>query len=213
MPEPICRPEDKLRWLDQADVDIVIVEPTRPEILTLSPEEFLDQLVLKHIGPKWIVEGQSFRFGLDRAGDVNVLEELGRQRNFQVRLLEPIQADLGRDGQFTVSSSLVRELLRSGLVAQAAQCLGRAHLITGIVSHGSQRGRKLGLPTANLGQIEQLTPAEAVYAGLAWLGDKCYPAAISVGTGIRKTAAGVPSVFMASNAIRTPIPAPSMSPI
>ena len=89
---------------------------------------------------------------------MNLLEKVGRNRNFQVRVLGPVQADLGRDGKFTVSSSLIRELLRSGLVAQAAQCLGRAHVITGIVSRGRGRGRELGLPTANLDQIEQLTP-------------------------------------------------------
>ena len=184
MPEPICCPADKLRWLGRAGADVVIVEPTVPEILKLGPDEFLDQLVLKHIGPKWIVEGQSFRFGVKRAGDVKVLEKLGRDRNFQVRVLEPVHADLGRDGEFAVSSSLIRELLRSGLVAQAGQCLGRAHVIQGIVSHGCGRGRTLGLPTANLEQIEQLTPAEGVYAGLGWVGEKCYPAAISVGTAI-----------------------------
>ena len=184
MPEPICRPADKLSWLAQTAADIVIVEPTRPEILKLSPQEFIDKLLLKHIAPKWIVEGQSFRFGLNRTGDVNLLEQMGRDRNFQLRVLDPVQADLGRDGKFTVSSSLIRELLRSGLVAQAAQCLGRPHVITGIVSRGSGRGRELGLPTANLEQIEQLTPAEGVYAGRAWIANHCFPAAISVGTAV-----------------------------
>ncbi len=184
MPEPICRPSDKLSWLARAGADIVIVEPTRPEILKFGPEEFLDKLLLKHLGPKWIVEGQSFRFGLNRSGDVNLLQELAADRNFQLRVLAPVQADLGRDGKFTVSSSLIRELLRSGLVAQARQCLGRPHVITGIVSRGTGRGRKLGLPTANLERIEQLTPAEGVYAGRGWLGKRCYPAAISVGTAV-----------------------------
>lgn len=184
MPEPICHPGDKLSWLAQAGVDIVVVEPTRPEILKRSPQEFVDKLLLKYIGPKWIVEGQSFRFGLNRRGDVTLLEQMGRDRDFQLRVLAPVQADLGRDGKFTVSSSLVRELLRSGLVAQAAQCLGRPHVISGIVSRGSGRGRELGLPTANLEQIEQLTPAEGVYAGRAWLGQRCFGAAISVGTAV-----------------------------
>ena len=184
MPEPICQPADKLSWLAQTGVDIVIVQPTLPETLKLSPQDFVDKLLLKHIAPKWIVEGQSFRFGLNRTGDVTLLEQMGRDRNFQLRVLAPVQANLGCDGKFTVSSSLIRELLRSGLVAQAAQCLGRPHLITGIVSRGSGRGRELGLPTANLDQIEQLTPAEGVYAGRAWLANKCFPAAISVGTAV-----------------------------
>ena len=184
MPEPICRMQDKLSWLERAGADIVIVEPTRPEILKLSPQEFIDKLLLKYIEPKWIVEGQSFRFGANRSGDINLLRELGADRNFQLSVVAPVRAELGRDGEFTVSSSLIRELLRSGLVAQAAQCLGRGHVITGVVSRGSGRGRKLGLPTANLEQIEQLTPAEGVYAGRAWLGKKCYLAAISVGTAV-----------------------------
>ena len=184
MPEPICTLTDKLNWLDQAGAQIVIVEKTRPEILKLEPRDFLNELILKNLQPKWFIEGQSFRFGLNRTGDINTLKQLGQAGNFQVRVLDPIQADLGRDGKFTVSSSLIRELLRSGLVAQAAQCLARPHTITGIVARGSGRGRTLGFPTANLEQIAQLTPAEGVYAGRAWLADQPYLSAISVGTAI-----------------------------
>ena len=108
MPEPICRLEDKLTWLDQAGTDIVILEPTTLDILRLPPEQFIDQLVLKYIQPRWIVEGRSFRFGRDRVGDVNLLQQLGQDRNFQLRVLPPVQADLGSDGEFTVSSSLIR---------------------------------------------------------------------------------------------------------
>ena len=184
MPEPISRMSDKLKWLKQAGADIVVIEPSRPEIFGLTPPQFVDRLLVKQLAPKWMVEGQSFRFGRDRQGDINTLQTLGLTRGFQVRALLPVHADLGRDGEFTVSSSLIRELLRGGLVAQAAACLGRPHLLTGIVSHGSGRGRTLGFPTANLERIEQLTPAEAVYAGRAWVREKCYPAAISVGRAV-----------------------------
>lgn len=184
MPEPICRLEDKLSWLKQAGVDIAVLEPTTKQVLELGPEQFLEKMVLKYIEPKWIIEGQSFRFGCKRKGDVNLLKQIGRERNFQVRVLPPVQADLGADGKFTVSSSLIRELLRAGLVAQAQHCLGRAHLISGIVSRGTGRGRGLGFPTANVDQIGQLTPAEGVYAGRGWIGNKCYAAAISVGTAV-----------------------------
>ena len=184
MPEPICSLDDKLVWLDRAGVDIVVVEPTTSQILQLTAQQFVDQLVVKYVQPRWMVEGQSFRFGRHRTGDVHLLDRLGRDRGFQTRILPPVQADLGSDGRFTVSSSLIRELLRAGLVTQAAQCLGRPHTITGTVSRGAGRGRTLGLPTANVDRIDQLTPAEGVYAGRAWLEHKCYPAAISVGTAI-----------------------------
>ena len=184
MPEPICRVEDKLAWLDRAGADIVVLEPATSQILQLSPEKFIDRMIIKYIEPRWIIEGQSFRFGCNRTGDVNLLQQLGRDCNFQLRVLPPVQADLGADGEFTVSSSLIRELLRAGLVAQAAHCLGRPHVITGIVGRGSGRGRTLGLPTANVDRIDQLTPAEGVYAGRAWIKGKCYLAAISVGTAV-----------------------------
>ena len=184
MPEPICRLEDKLAWLEQAGADIVVLEPTTSQVLQLTPQQFVDRMVARYIAPKWIVEGQSFRFGCNRAGDVNLLKRLGRDRDFQLRVLPPVQADLGADGEFTISSSLIRELLRAGLVAQAAHCLGRPHLVTGLVSRGSGRGRTLGLPTANVDRIDQLTPAEGVYAGRAWIQGKCHLAAISVGTAV-----------------------------
>lgn len=184
MPEPICRMEEKTLWLGQTGANMVVVERTSLEILQLGPEQFVDNILVKYIGPKWIVEGQSFRFGLGRKGDVNSLQVLGQSRGFQVAIVPPVQADLGKDREFTVSSSLVRELLRGGLVAQARQCLGRPHLLTGVVGRGMARGRKLGFPTANLGNIGQLTPAEGVYAGRGWIKGRCFPAAISVGTAI-----------------------------
>lgn len=184
MPEPICSLDDKLAWLKNAGTDIVILAPATKEILHLTAQQFVDRMIVQYIGPRWIVEGQSFRFGRDRAGDVHLLRRLGQDRDFQVRVLPPVQADLGKDGEFTVSSSLIRELLRAGLVAQAAQCLGRPHTITGTVARGSGRGRTLGLPTANIEQTAQLTPAEGVYAGRAWIDNTPHAAAISVGTAV-----------------------------
>ena len=184
MPEPISRMQEKLQWLEQAGVDIVVVEPSRPEIFQLTPEEFLDQLILQYVHPKWIVEGQSFRFGRDRAGDINTLRRMGQDHGFQVLPVPPVKCDLGPDGKFTVSSSLIRELIAGGLVAQAAACLGRPHLVTGVVARGAGRGRQLGFPTANLEQIAQLTPAEGVYAGRTWVLGRCYPSPISVGRAV-----------------------------
>ncbi len=80
-----------------------------------------------------------------------------------------------------VSSSLVRRLISAGEVARAAQMLSAPYRIRGMVTHGAGRGVKLGFPTANLEAVDTLLPDMGVYAGRAWLGAECYPAAIHLG--------------------------------
>ena len=82
-----------------------------------------------------------------------------------------------------ISSSLIRQCLRDGHVAEAARYLGRPHRIRGFVTKGAGRGATIGFPTINLAGVDTLVPAEGVYAGLAWIGDeeRPWPAACNIG--------------------------------
>jgi riboflavin kinase / FMN adenylyltransferase len=155
----------RLELLAEAGIEDVLVVEFTLDLAWLEPEEFAEQ-TLRAIGAEVVVAGESFRFGRDRAGDLEVLRRL----SFEVR---PVPL---ADG---VSSSQVRELLRAGEIDRAAQALGRPPELEGIVVSGDARGATLGFPTANLRMDPNvLGPAYGIYAGFA----EGTRAAVSVGT-------------------------------
>jgi len=162
---------------------IVTLEPTR-ELLALSPEAFVEQLVAQQ-QPAAVVEGENFRFGAKRQGDMAMLKSLGQQYGFDAIAIDPVRAVLHDLWAMPVSSSLVRELLSHGRVADATRVLGQPHRLEATVVQGEKRGRTIGVPTINLSNDElegAMIPYPGVYAGMAELPDgEAVPAAISVG--------------------------------
>jgi riboflavin kinase / FMN adenylyltransferase len=156
--------ERRIELLEEAGVDEVLLVEFTPELAAREPAEFAESL-LRQIGAKVIVVGESFRFGRAAAGDPALLRRLG----FDVRTVPTLEG---------VSSTNVRALLRDGDVVGAAGLLGRPPELEGTVVLGDQRGGTLGYPTANLSvPAELLVPAYGIYAGAA-LGHR---AAISIG--------------------------------
>jgi riboflavin kinase/FMN adenylyltransferase len=125
------------------------------------------------------VVGENFRFGHKAAGDVELLQRLGRTFGFGVE-----GAPLVADGGTVFSSTYIRACVSAGDVAAAARALGREHRLDGVVVRGDQRGRELGFPTANLlSTAYAAVPADGVYA--AWMvrdRDEPRMAAVSIGT-------------------------------
>lgn len=179
-PARLTRFEDRADLLLDAGADEVLrLEPT-PDLLGLTPERFVDE-VLAPMAPVAVVEGSDFRFGAKRAGDVGTLSELGKSRGFLVRVVEPVKVSLNDQTVVTASSSRVRWLLEKGRVADAGRVLGRAYEVVGEVIKGDQRGRTIGFPTANISS-EQTAPGEGVYACVATLEDgRTIPCAVNVG--------------------------------
>ncbi len=175
---------DKQQLLcDAGATDVQVLEPTE-SLLALSADAFVRWLV-EHHRPVAMVEGADFRFGTGREGDVAWLTQLGGEHGFEVDIVESIDVALSDHQLAPVRSSLIRWLLGHGRVADAAICLGRPFALTGIVEQGEQRGRTIGVPTANLGDEALSTfvmPKDGVYAGLGELPDgSTFPAAISIG--------------------------------
>jgi riboflavin kinase/FMN adenylyltransferase len=172
---------DRERLLRAAGADEVVrLEPTR-ELLGLAPAVFVSSLVARY-SPAAFVEGADFRFGKGRAGDLAMLEELGRGHGFSVERIDAVEVALSDHTVARASSSLVRWLLEHGRVTDAARVLGREYELEGEVVSGDRRGRTIGYPTANL-RTECLAPGDGVYAGVGVLPDgREVPAAISVGT-------------------------------
>lgn len=159
--------------------EVVRLEPT-PELLGLSPREFLAQIVHRH-RPSLIVEGPDFHFGKGRAGDTDALSALGHELGFDVEIVESVKVDLDDQTLVTVSSTMTRWLIERGRIADAKRLLGRPYDLEGVVIQGDQRGREIGFPTANL-DTSCLLPADGIYAGWAHLpSGRALAAAIHVG--------------------------------
>lgn len=180
----------KEHLLENFGVEILIVLNDSPELLNLSPQEFVDEFLAKSIRPRVVVEGDNFHFGRGRAGNIRTLQHLGLRRGFEVLEVVARQIQLTPGQDTTVSSSLIRELLQKGRVEHAAVALGRAYRLIGQVIPGRGRGAKLGFPTANITPSNQIIPAEGVYAGFVAVADACRdvcraqaksPAALSIG--------------------------------
>ncbi len=152
--------EEKMALLEALGFTSALVVPFEPEVADLPAEEFVEEYLVYGLGLRGLVVGFNYRFGRGRGGDHELLRKLGEKYGFQVKVIPPQVID----GQ-TVSSTLIRELLREGQVRRAALFLGRPYALRGRVIRGEGRGRTLGFPTANLEPPpEKLIPARGVYA-------------------------------------------------
>lgn len=185
-PERLMTLNAKLDRLEQCDVDTVVVAASTIDFLGLEAEDFIE-LVVDRLHPIHIVEGSTFGFGRGRKGTPELLQSLGRRHGFDVCIIDPVTLELDRDGakaSVPVSSSVVRRLIIAGDVLQAGLCLGRSYELLGRVTSGAGRGKAMGFPTANVGELKQLIPGDGVYAGTVRFSEAPAGVARSVVAGI-----------------------------
>jgi riboflavin kinase/FMN adenylyltransferase len=182
-PSALSDIDERCALLERAGAQHIVVFTFTPEFAALTPEEFAARL--RGAGDvRQVCVGEDFQFGRDRAGDVRRLAELGKEHGFVCDIAEPVEMD----GQ-VVSSTRIRNALLSGDVESAARLLGRAYSVTGVVEHGSTRGRALGFPTMNLAVLpSRLLPRDGIYAVWAEVEGKRVKAAASLG--VRPTFGG-----------------------
>ncbi|UCE99281.1 MAG: bifunctional riboflavin kinase/FAD synthetase [Planctomycetota bacterium] len=180
----------KTHLLEKSGVDCLVVLKDSAELLNLSPADFVDKFLARRIQPEVVVEGESFNFGSGRSGNVHTLNSLGQEKGFEVHIISTKQVKLSIGQSVKISSTIIRNLLETGKVADAAVALTRPYRLIGKVLPGQGKGKQLGFPTANLAPARQIIPAEGVYAGFVAVGDseqqicsaeKKIPAAFSIG--------------------------------
>lgn len=187
-PRLLSGPERKMELLDSTGVDAVAVIPFTEELSHLSPQDFVDRVLVQGLNARAIFVGEGWRFGHKRAGDMDLLRKLGAEDGF---VAEPI--DLASEDGDAVSSSRIRDAVAAGHMNIARRLLGRVFDIDGIVVGGDKRGAGLGFPTANIECDPHLAyPARGVYAGRARVADSWFLAAINVG--VNPTFGGDPEV-------------------
>ncbi|MDO8652600.1 MAG: bifunctional riboflavin kinase/FAD synthetase [Undibacterium sp.] len=144
-PTRIANLRDNLDSLNLAGVDRVIVEHFNAHFASLSPQDFIQKVLVEGLHVKWLMVGEDFRYGAKRAGDIAMLIAAGKEYDFEVETLASVQ-----DKGVRISSSAVRAAIAAGDFAEAKNLLGRSYRISGHVVHGQKLGRTLGFPTLNL---------------------------------------------------------------
>ena len=168
---------DRVELLKIHNADQVAVMKFNEKFAAMSPEDFVSTVLVNQLHASTVIVGKNFTYGHKAAGNVESLIKAGLQNNFTVEAQE-LKADTE-----VISSSRIRALVIEGKVEEARELLSRPHRLDGVVVHGEKRGREIGYPTANLGNIDgQTIPADGVYAGWLTVGINFWPAAISIGT-------------------------------
>ena len=173
---------DRVVLLKIHGADQVAVMKFDEKFAALSPEDFVNQILIKQLEAGDVIVGENFTYGHKASGNE---ESLKLHSEFKVHVLA-----LHADDTESVSSTRIRTAITNGDVETARLLLSRPHRLDGVVVHGEARGREIGYPTANLGNLDgQTIPSDGVYAGWLTVGINRWPAAISIGT--NPTFAGV----------------------
>jgi len=152
-PPRIATLRDKLAELERCGIEQAVVLRFDARFAAQSPQAFIDDVLVRGLGARYVLVGDDFRFGAKRAGDYAMLDAAGEARGFDVARMQSYEVHGQR-----VSSSAVREALAGGDMVRASALLGRAYSISGHVQHGRQLGRTLGFRTLNL-RFAYLRPA------------------------------------------------------
>jgi riboflavin kinase/FMN adenylyltransferase len=167
-PRKVLRPEtaplrlstnaQRMEWFNALGLEAVVVLPFTLDLARLSPEEFVEQILLRDLHVKAVLVGENFKFGHKQAGDVKLLSELGAKHGFAVVIVPPVvyRSEI-------VSSTIIRREVAAGDVSHAARLLGRPFALTGEVVSGTGTGSRFTFPTLNLAAEQELLPARGVY--------------------------------------------------
>jgi riboflavin kinase / FMN adenylyltransferase len=157
--------EERLKALRNFGFTAALVLDFTPELRDLSPQAFVQRILVETLHVQSVSVGYDHRFGKNRKGDGAFLIAMGKRHGFDVNIIEPVQVD-----NQIVSSTLIRKLLSYGKLEKANWLLGYPYTLTGKVITGVGRGKSIGFPTANLEvPPDRLVPAMGVYAGTVQL--------------------------------------------
>jgi riboflavin kinase/FMN adenylyltransferase len=176
-PARVANLRDKIGALAAAGVERVFIQHFSRRFASLTPEQFIDDVLVKGLNARCLLVGDDFRFGARRAGDVDLLRSRAAAHGYVVEQLASVLEHGVR-----VSSSEVREALAAGNLAHAEALLGRPYSISGRVLHGRKLGRAIGFPTLNLRLAHKRPAAHGIYAvRVHGLGERPRPGVASIG--------------------------------
>jgi riboflavin kinase/FMN adenylyltransferase len=176
--------EEKISILQKIGLDHLVILPFTQEISRLSAEDFVRQIFVKGLGAKKIYMGYDHRFGRNRLGDFELMQNLAPLYSFELAKMEAIQ-----HFEEPISSTKIRTALREGNISSANAMLGRNFQLSGRVIHGKKLGRTIQIPTANV-DVEnenKFIPKNGVYSAWAYVPDHPNPYKCALNIGYRPT--------------------------
>ena len=170
--------EEKLKFLEVCGIDNVIVQPFTFDFSRLTALEFVRDYLVNKLHVKKLIIGYDHQFGKNREGSIDFLRTLADVYEFEVIEIPAQDID-----DVNVSSTKIRNALKSGDVDTACNYLGRPYSLTGKVVHGKELGRTIGFPTANIHVSDdtKLIPANGVYAVKVSVGTSSYHGMLNIG--------------------------------
>ncbi len=158
--------EERARLLRSYGADLVVVEPFDTRFAAIGADEWVEQYLVARLHPLAVVIGFNFSYGRARSGSPDHMIAMGARYGFAVDVVGAV-----RQGTEVVSSTVLRGQLERGEVEAAAQLLGRPFALTGPVIKGHERGRTIGVPTANMASEAEIVPRAGVYVSRTELED------------------------------------------
>jgi len=155
-PPRVSSLRSKLECFGNLGIARTVIARFDQRLASLSPDEFIADVLVCRLDARWVLVGEDFRFGRGRAGDIATLRAAAK--TFSVEAMRTVSIENER-----ASSTAVRRALSSGNLEHAAAMLGRPFAIAGRVSHGSKLGRSLGFPTANI-HLRRMPPVSGIFA-------------------------------------------------
>ena len=169
-------PDERAELLREMGVDVVITHPFDKDVANITALDFVKQLK-NHLGLQYLVLGYDSTLGKNREGNVTRLTEIGQELGYAVEVVAALSDESG-----VISSTEIRKLISTGNVAEAARLMGHLYSLYGPVIHGDGRGKRINVPTANIGYShEKIIPANGIYACWAYLQGERFRAAINIG--------------------------------
>ncbi|HLR21417.1 MAG TPA: bifunctional riboflavin kinase/FAD synthetase [Tissierellaceae bacterium] len=176
-PPIITSKKQKLKILEELGVDIVYIIEFDKNIMSLSPEDFIKEILLRKLNAKSICVGFDYKFGHKASGDITTLKKLGKMYEFNVTVIPPIYK------KNIISSTKIRNFIKEGKIKSANNMLGRNYSILGKVVDGNKMGHELGFPTANLETKDNFViPKNGIYESRIIISGTKYIGATSIGT-------------------------------
>ncbi len=170
-------PGERARLLGEYGVDVVVTHPFDRAVADTTAFDFMERLKTQ-LGLAHLILGYDSTLGKNREGNAARLAEIGSELGYAVETVSALGDESG-----VVSSTEIRKLVTVGKVEEAARLMGHPYCLQGLVTHGDQRGRGIGFPTANLGYArEKVLPAGGIYACWAYVGGQRHKAAVNLGT-------------------------------
>ena len=168
--------DHRIGLIKKSGIDEVFVLKFNKRMANISPERFVEDVIIKRMHAREIVVGKDFYFGKGASAGVEKLREIAEKRSVKVEIVKPV-----RKSSRIVSSTIIRRLVLEGRIREAEQLLGRSYSILGTVVSGTKLARKLGYPTANVNPHHEAIPPSGVYVVKIKSGGRTYGGVMNIG--------------------------------